>query len=64
MKERKEPSKVRMFAPFNNEEHYDKMLNGIMNSIPKRNHFDVMLLTQMMISTFREKPEVARRLFK
>ena len=62
MKERKD--KVRMFAPFHDEEHYEKMFKGIMNSIPKRNHFDVMLLTQMMVSTFYEKPEVARRLFK
>ena len=55
---------MRMFAPFKSEEHFNKMHNAVLNGIPKKNHFDVMLLIQMTISTFREKPEVADRLFK
>ena len=59
-----EAEKVRMFAPFKNEQHYTQFHNAVMNGIPKKHHWDIMLLTQMMISTFREEPEVADRLFK
>ena len=56
--------KVRMFAPFKDEQHYNQFHNAVMNGIPKKHHWDIMLLTQMMISTFREEPEVADKLFK
>ena len=62
--ENKKAEKVRMFAPFKNEQHYTQFHNAVMNGIPKKHHWDIMLLTQMMISTFREEPEVADRLFK
>ena len=63
MKDKKAET-MRMFAPFKSEEHFNRMHNAVLNGIPKKNHFDVMLLIQMTISTFREKPEVADRLFK
>lgn len=55
---------MRMFAPFKDEEHFNRMHNAVLNGMPKKNHFDVTLLLQMTISTFREKPKVADRLFK
>ena len=56
--------KVRMFAPFKNETHYNDFHGAVMNRIPKKYHWEIMLLTQMMISTFREEPKVADKLFK
>ena len=64
MKKEVRGKRIRMYAPFVDEEHFNKMHNGIMNSIPEKHHFNVMLLLQMTISTFRDKPEVADRLFK
>ena len=63
MKDKKAET-MRMFAPFKDEEHFNRMHNAVLNGMPKKNHFDVTLLLQMTISTFREKPEVADRLFK
>ena len=54
----------RMFAPFIDAEHYNKFHNAVMNGIPEKHHWDIMILMQQTISTWHENPELAKELWK
>ena len=56
--------KIRMFAPFNDAEHYNSFYNAVMNGIPSKHHWDIMILMQQMASTWHENPELAKELWK
>jgi len=63
-KEQVSTEKIRMFAPFQDMEHYNTMLGGVFNSMPEQHHFNLTLMLQMMVSTWHENPELAKELWK
>ena len=63
-KEQVSTKRIRMFAPFKDMGHYNTMLEGVLNPIPKKHHFNLHLILQMMISTWKEDPELAKKMWK
>ena len=56
--------RIRMFASFKDAEHYTDFHEAVINGIPKAHHWDMFCLMQMMVSTWHEDPELAKKLWK
>ena len=56
--------RIRMFASFKDAKHYTDFHEAEINGIPKAHHWDMFCLMQMMVSTWHEDPELAKKLWK
>jgi hypothetical protein len=63
-KTRVNKKKTRLFASFKDIEQYNYYRDMTFRAIPNRYHWDIEVLLQGVISTYIEKPCVAKDIFK